>query len=133
MTINTAVEETTLGARKRQVLGHDKLCSEYVGKEDVVICSVGGNDIALRPSPTTQQKLVQLLSASPQDLQEGKTDALEYFVDMFKNRIEDYLTRVVGKNMPSKILVCMIYYPAEKSTGQAGGLEKVAKRITFCV
>ena len=38
-------------------------------------------------------------------------------VDLFKNRVEHYIRRLVAKIKPRKIIVCMIYHLDEKSTG----------------
>jgi hypothetical protein len=42
---------------------------------------------------------------------------LGYFVDLFKNRVEAYVRRMVAKTKPKKIIVCMIYYLDEKGGG----------------
>ena len=38
-----------------------------------------------------------------------------YFVDLFKNRIEAYVQRIIDRapNKPRRVVVCTIYYPAE--------------------
>eukprot|EP00854_Cymbomonas_tetramitiformis_P017465 gene17465-20792_t len=52
--INTAVEATTLGSRcGGRLLDQDKFLRDNVRAEDVVVVSVGGNDIALAPAPCT--------------------------------------------------------------------------------
>eukprot|EP00933_Yihiella_yeosuensis_P017745 TRINITY_DN14771_c0_g3_i1.p1 TRINITY_DN14771_c0_g3~~TRINITY_DN14771_c0_g3_i1.p1 ORF type:complete len:354 (-),score=46.61 TRINITY_DN14771_c0_g3_i1:553-1587(-) len=40
-----------------------------------------------------------------------------YFLDMFGNIIQSYILRMLGCRRPKKVLVCMIYYPDERSTG----------------
>ena len=40
-----------------------------------------------------------------------------YVVDLFKNRVENYVRRLVGRRKPRKVLVCMIYFLDEASTG----------------
>ena len=35
---------------------------------------------------------------------------LGYIVDLFRNKVERYVRRLVGKTRPRKVLVCMIYY-----------------------
>ena len=48
--INTAVEATTLNGRACcQLLKQDKFLKNHVRKDDIVVVSVGGNDIALMP------------------------------------------------------------------------------------
>ena len=40
-----------------------------------------------------------------------------YFVDLFKNRVENYIKRLVGKRKPKKVLACMLYYPDQVGRG----------------
>ena len=40
-----------------------------------------------------------------------------YLVDLFKNRVENYIIRLVAKTKPKKVLVCTIYYPEERASG----------------
>merc|ERR1712006_27283 len=42
---------------------------------------------------------------------------LGYFVDLFKNRVGNYVRRLVGDQKPKKVIICMIYFLDEKSTG----------------
>lgn len=45
----------------------------------------------------------------------GWPPGLGYFVDMFKNRVGDYVRRLISKTKPRKVIVCMIYYPDERA------------------
>src|SRR5262245_23689910 len=49
--VNTSVEASTLQDRASgsTLLGHDILIRDFVQPDDVIVVSVGGNDIALRP------------------------------------------------------------------------------------
>jgi len=38
-----------------------------------------------------------------------------YMVDMFKNRVGNYVRKLVSKTKPKKVVVCMIYYLDEKA------------------
>jgi len=40
-----------------------------------------------------------------------------YFVRMFRDQIRDYILRMTAKVMPRVIVVCLIYFPDEKTTG----------------
>lgn len=51
--INTAVEATTLNSRTFRLFPQDQFLRDNIQQEDVLIVSVGGNDIALRPTPCT--------------------------------------------------------------------------------
>ena len=37
-----------------------------------------------------------------------------YAVDLFGNRVQNYVRRLVARTKPKKVLVCTIYYPREK-------------------
>eukprot|EP00559_Dactyliosolen_fragilissimus_P000982 CAMPEP_0184858418 /NCGR_PEP_ID=MMETSP0580-20130426/3523_1 /TAXON_ID=1118495 /ORGANISM="Dactyliosolen fragilissimus" /LENGTH=219 /DNA_ID=CAMNT_0027354547 /DNA_START=76 /DNA_END=736 /DNA_ORIENTATION=- len=51
--INTAVEATTLNQRSRKLLPQDVFLRENIKSNDVLIVSIGGNDVALFPTPCT--------------------------------------------------------------------------------
>ena len=51
--INCAVEATTLGHREFKLLDQDRFIRENISRDDVLVVSVGGNDIALRPTAAT--------------------------------------------------------------------------------
>jgi len=36
---------------------------------------------------------------------------------MFKNRVQNYINRLVSKQKPRKLVICMIYYPDERAGG----------------
>ena len=40
-----------------------------------------------------------------------------YFVDLFKNQVENYIKKLVGRRKPRKVLVNMIYYPDQVIMG----------------
>jgi len=52
-TINTAVEATTLNERTLRLRSQDHFICDNIGPEDILIVSVGGNDVALLPTPCT--------------------------------------------------------------------------------
>jgi len=47
----------------------------------------------------------------------GWPPGLGYLVDLFKNRVQNYVERLISKRKPKKVLVCMIYYPDETAGG----------------
>ena len=42
---------------------------------------------------------------------------MQYFIDLFKTRTTEYIEELTSKCKPKKIIVCLIYYPDEKTTG----------------
>ena len=103
---------------------------------DVLIVSVGGNDIALSPTPCTIASMVGLICCTPQSfIKNGFScwscplddcccgcgtstlsclgacpPCLGYLRHLFKTRVEKYIQALTAKTKPKKVLVCMIYY-----------------------
>ena len=51
-------------------------------------------------------------------LQKGTAWCLGHFVRMFKSEVESYVSRLVEKNKPRAVIVCMIYYPLEANASK---------------
>jgi len=144
-TLNCAVEESSVGSRAcGRMLDQDKFILEHIREEDVLVLSVGGNDIALKPTPFTilnMLALTYLCTSGPCIDQCACGTALPiddcfcggvcgclssllawplgmgYFIHLFKTRIEDFIKRLIGKRKPRMVVVCMIYYPCEIPQG----------------
>lgn len=113
-TLNLAVEESTLRDREKDLLEHDKFIRDHIEPEDILIVSVGANDIALKPTFATMRNMLQLAWLTPRSsLEKGTAWSLSHFTDMFKNQVEAYVSRIVEKQKPRAVIVCMIYYPLE--------------------
>jgi len=145
--VNSAVEATALNSRAFCLLGQDEFIRDHITEDDYLIVSVGGNDIALQPLLFTIINIVMLVCCVPMAWLSdcacacppnthidcgccgcglpgclsgffcGWPPGLGYLVDLFKNRVENYVTSLVKKRKPKKVLICMIYYPDK----QAGG------------
>ena len=137
--INTAVEATTLNQRSRSLLPQDRFIRDNVSSQDVLIVSIGGNDVALAPTPCTIASIAGLLCCLPQScLANGTTfgtvpmddyccgcgpsfascscacpPCLGYIRHLFGTRLQNYIEQLTSKVKPKQILVCMIYYPDE--------------------
>ena len=106
---------------------------------DVLVVSIGGNDLALNPVLATIANIVPLLCftpaycidncavACPPNLHVdlgccgcglpgclvapfGWPVGIAYFVDLFGARVENYIRRILGSRRPKKVIVCMYYY-----------------------
>jgi len=129
------------------LLEQDEFIREHITPEDYLIVSVGGNDVALAPLLCTVVNLLTLVWCAPQACIEHAACAcppnahvdlgcagcgvpgcltgtlcgwplgMGYFVDLFCHRVKNYVERLVGKRRPKKVVVCMIYFLDEKSTG----------------
>lgn len=140
--INTAVEATTLNSRCYNLQPQDEFLRDNISKDDILIVSIGGNDVALAPSPCTIATMVGMTHCLPQKaIEKGFTccsipvddycsgcstslvscggacpPCLGYLRHLFGTRIEKYIEKITAKTIPKKILVCMIYYLDENKS-----------------
>ncbi|CAJ1954441.1 unnamed protein product [Cylindrotheca closterium] len=141
--INTAIEATTLNSRAFRLKAQDKFLRDNIQQDDVLIVSVGGNDIALAPTPCTIMSLLclphmcmpysKVFGSIPMDdkccgcgcslLSCGCAfpPCLGYLVHLFGTRVQKYIERLISKTRPKKILVCMIYYLDENPSPSWAG------------
>ena len=63
--INTAVEATTLNERTFRLRSQDVFLRDNIQSNDILVVSVGGNDIALAPCPCTIASILGLLFCLP--------------------------------------------------------------------
>ena len=106
--INSSIEESTLSDRKLNLLPQDKFIQENITNEDILIVSVGGNDIALKPSISTIFHMGKLIYW---DADYVNSMSFRYLVDMFKNQVERYIRKLILINNPKLIIVNTIYFP----------------------
>jgi hypothetical protein len=119
-TINTAVEASTLKEREHALLDHDAFIRDNLRAQDILVVSVGANDIAMRPTLATMRHMLQLAWLTPRSsLERGTAWSLGHFTEMFKNQVEAYISKVVAKQKPRAVIVCMIYYPLQAGAGAA--------------
>ncbi|KAE9364946.1 hypothetical protein N431DRAFT_430549 [Stipitochalara longipes BDJ] len=111
-TLNLAVEASTLKEREKDLLEHDEFIRDNIRAEDILIVSVGANDIAMRPTFATMCHMLRLAWFAPRfSLEKGWF--LGHFVNMFKDQVEAYISKIVEKQKPRAVIVCMIYFPLE--------------------
>ena len=119
--INTSVEASTVGERvnflSKGLWPQDKFIRDNIRKDDILIVSVGGNDIALRPSLRTILSMLTIMKSSEEAIKNNRACGFKHFVRLFKNKIEKYLLKLTERCCPKEIIVCMIYYPDEVSDG----------------
>lgn len=122
--INCAVEESTIGARENNLLDQDKFVRDNVTSNDIIIASLGGNDIALSPSTSTIYNMIRLQYMNSED--SIKNNFLncwgaDHFINLFKDQLQKYLNNLTFKTKPKKVIVCCIYYPQEHIENTTGG------------
>lgn len=119
MTFNAAIEESTAANRDGSVLPHDAWAGQHATRRDCVVLSVGGNDIALRPTARTILNML-LLTRSPRTMiANAWAPGFGYFVKLFRDKARSILTRAFPDptTRPAKALVCVLYYPDETPGG----------------
>lgn len=133
--LNCSVEASTLRDRAYRLLEQDRFVTDHLQETDTVIASLGGNDIALRPSLSTIFHMLRMIYVASR-----KTFDVEYsscnfcgqwtcgscwanlptgsahFIFMFRDKIQRYLERLCAKVKPKRIILCMIYHPLADTT-----------------
>lgn len=142
--INTAIEATTLEQRRLgRLLPQDAFLRDNLSADDVLVVSVGGNDIALCPMPCTICNMLCLAKVVPLGcIEHGSCGCalpcddccygcccgcastccacppcLGYFFHLFGSRIQSYVGALTAVAKPRAVIVCMIYYPDETVAG----------------
>jgi len=111
--INAAVEATTLRQRSENLLSQDYFIMKNLADDDVLVVSIGGNDVALSPSTETMQSIGPLLQGPSHSRYD---QAVSHFKDLFQGQVETYIKRLTSNKMPAAVVVCMIYFPLEHAT-----------------
>ena len=92
--LNCAVEESTLDDRKSKLLAQDKFVRKYIRSNDILIVSIGGNDIVLKPKFQTIINLISLIYLNSNNKimdDPRKVKGMMYFINLFKNEVKNIL------------------------------------------
>ena len=110
--LNGACEESTIADRSGgRLLPQDAFVRNHLTAEDILVVSVGGNDVALKPSLLTVLNMAALLLQPASWLESGWCVGLGHFTALFKKGVEAYLRSVTAKAKPKLVVVCTIYFP----------------------
>lgn len=116
--VNAAIEESTLGLRDGgKLLPQDVFVQGTLQEQDIVICSMGGNDIALRPTLMTILSMIALLASPKWLIKLGLAPGLGHFVGLFRDATAAYLKAVCRLRKPRCIVPCMLYFLDERAGG----------------
>lgn len=132
------MEATTLNERCSRLRPQDIFLRDNILENDILIVSIGGNDVALAPTPCTIASMAGLLCLPSSCVTMGKScfsipfndyccgcstsllacvgscpPCFGYFRHLYGDRVQKYIESLTLKTKPKKILVCMIYYPDE--------------------
>jgi hypothetical protein len=144
--INAAIEATTLHQRFTEtnysgdikLLPQDKFIYNNIRPDDILIVSVGGNDIALNALPETTRHFQNFIINSKKSEDEKNKDEIssykEYFRNIFNDKMKLYITKLCSRDgndsLPSVIIPCMVYYPALTLT-QSGFANKILNATNY--
>merc|ERR1711879_49979 len=114
--LNTAVEESTLGLRAESgLLKHDRFIRDNIRENDVLVVSVGGNDVALRPSMKTIFNALSVLTQSFITSETSKKLGTGHFINLFGAKTQEYIEKLLVKTKPKLVIVCMLYFLDENA------------------
>ncbi len=75
--INASVEESTLAMRENSLIEQDEFIKQNITSNDILIVSVGGNHIALKPTTQTMFNMAILMYMNSTDTIEKSPSAWE--------------------------------------------------------
>lgn len=109
--MNCAVEEAKISTKINHGLNaQDILIRDNITKDDVLVISIGGNDVALASDISTILAMGCLLYI---------TTALPkwYLLHKFKTQLREYIEKLTTVTQPKTIILCSIYYPCKYGNG----------------
>jgi hypothetical protein len=109
--INSAIDKTWLETRKNNLTIHDMFVANRFIRRDVLVISIGADDLTVNPSLKTLWNLATLNYFNSRR-------ALDYFVRMFRDNTQIYVNKLLENSnvKPSKIVLCMFFYPNRQQT-----------------
>ena len=118
LTINASIEESTIGERMASTTGllpHDEFVRDHCRANDVIVLSVGGNDVALKPTLATIASVFSLTRCPMWLLRRcgSWSPGWSHMENLLHDRIEEIVQRMTNspnQTPPKKIIVCMIYF-----------------------
>eukprot|EP00656_Telonema_subtile_P016547 TRINITY_DN18749_c0_g1_i1.p1 TRINITY_DN18749_c0_g1~~TRINITY_DN18749_c0_g1_i1.p1 ORF type:complete len:317 (+),score=78.83 TRINITY_DN18749_c0_g1_i1:236-1186(+) len=116
-TMMTSVEESTVADRAAGLLLQDEFIRDHVTERDQLVVSMGGNDVALRPTVKTVLSMLMLTRSPHWLIKSGMAPGFAHFASLFRGRVERLLRLVTARTRPKKIIVCMLYYLDERAGG----------------
>lgn len=117
--VNTAIEEAILEYNLNNVNISDNFIINNIKTDDILVISIGANDIALKSSFITKLNLHTLYNSNTyKQLKNNplKCKGMQYFIDLISDGIKKYIQKLTIKNKPKIIIISMIYYPDIKNT-----------------
>lgn len=112
--LNCSIEESTLGERDGgRLMAQDQFIRDHLQPNDVLVTSLGGNDVALRPTIWTILSIASLLSSPRWMIEAGIAPGLGHFTRLFGSRTQKFAQQLCSacpEGGPRCVVVCMLYY-----------------------
>jgi len=117
--VNTSYEEGTLSDRAGdKLLPQDAFIRNHIRPQDILVVSVGGNDVALKPSvKTAMSALAVSRMASLEKIKTGKATGQGHFYSLFHKETKRYVEKLIARTKPKKIIICTLYFLDEAQNG----------------
>lgn len=112
--LNAAVEESSVGQRDggATLLPQDDFLRDHLQAEDIIVVSVGGNDVALHPTVMTILSMACMIFCCPRPcIRAACALGLGHFTRMYTRDGARYLAGLTSKCTPAAVLMCSIYFP----------------------
>ena len=123
--LNCAVEESALSDRRGgRLLEQDEFVRDNIRSNDILIVSVGGNDVVLKPSTCTMLAMFGLTILTPGfAVSRWRTGfGIRHMAHLFGPRVQRFIEALTAKVRPRAVIVCSIYYPCAVTEGWASTL-----------
>ncbi len=125
--INAAVENCTLRSKASSLNQHDEFVRDNVTEDDMIVVSLGGNDLALSPTLRTLWHMMVLMYVNKASTtRNGSTRAMKHLCHIFRDGMQDYLEKLTSKRKPKKIVLCFLYFPHENTKKHSWANTKLA-------
>lgn len=120
--INTAVEESAIKDKIKALNDQDQFIVKNITYDDILVISIGGNDIALKPDVATIFGIgkILLLNTETSFLDfDHPISGMDIINRIFINGIKNYVEKLTQLTMPKKIIITSLYFMAETGKGWA--------------
>jgi len=122
--INCAVEESSLLERSDNLLDQDNLVKENITDKDILLVSVGGNDIILKPNAEIILNFGLLYYTNSIDTIKNNplyANGFNYFKNKFHVNMKKYILELISIRRPIKVIMAGLYFPDENDKDSKKG------------
>lgn len=111
VSINAAVEESCI-IEKSKLNDHDKFVSKNIKDEDILIVSIGGNDVGTKLDTSMMINLVtSLFMYDPETIEKNPQKIIPEILKRFQINLKKYIKDIIGQVKPKLIIICGFFFP----------------------